>query len=298
MTRTDPFSGMAAFVTAAELKSFSVAARKLGQTPSSVSKAISRLEADLDAKLFHRSPRLVSLTNEGEAFYAQCKDLLSTAEDARAVITGQSALGTGHLRVCLPISFGQLVVGPALQFWQKENPNTSVEVILTDRHVDIVQERYDLAIRFNQVSDSRLIAKQLPTPQYITVAAPAYVAAFGKPTTPEDLINFNCLGYIDRQTNLCRPWVYKKDGKSQHIQPAGSVQSDQGSFLLNHTLASGGLLHAPQYLLEPHLQNGGLISLLTDYQTSGPQWWLVYSYRRQPSIKLKNFIGFLIGLLE
>ena len=123
MSHSDPFSGMAAFITAAQCESFSQAGRKLAQTPSAISKSISRLEESLGVKLFNRSPRLIALTPEGEVFYEQCKELLTTAQDARAVVTGQHLEGSGHLRVCLPISVGNNVVAPALPTWLEANPN-------------------------------------------------------------------------------------------------------------------------------------------------------------------------------
>jgi DNA-binding transcriptional LysR family regulator len=302
MNPSDKFSGMTAFVTAAQCQSFSAAARQLQQTPSAVSKSVSRLELDLGVKLFHRSPRLVSLTQDGEAFYERCKDLLSTAEDARSVISQQNQGGKGHLRVCLPISFGQVVVAPKLNKWLKQNEGITVEVVLSDHWVDLVQERFDIAIRFNEVPDSRLIAKPLPTPVFMTVASPEYLTKHGQPSDIGELSNHNCLGYIDRYTNQIRPWLFKSEhyDKPKHLRhrPLPYLSSDQGSFLMNHAVNGGGIMHGPDYLLYPEVLRGTLKRVLTQYTSSGPEWNLVYSQQRHTSIKLQKFVTFIQSIVS
>jgi DNA-binding transcriptional LysR family regulator len=297
MSLSDPFSGMNAFVTAAQCQSFSAAARQLKQTPSAVSKAVARLETDLGVKLFHRSPRLVSLTPDGEAFFERCKDLITTAEDARSVISNQNTSGKGHLRVCLPISFGQSVVAPHLKRWLSHHPDLTLEVVLTDNWVDLVQERFDLAIRFHNVPDSRLIAQRLTTPSFITVASTHYLTTHGKPNTVEELKQHSCLGYVDKVTNQIRPWLFNvRDGETtkQHRHlPAPHITSDQGSFLLNLALTDGGIMHGPDYLLKNAIKQNQLQPILTHYHSPGPEWYLVYAQQRQASLKLQHFIQFI-----
>ncbi len=297
MSLTDPFSGMAAFITAARSNSFTEAGRQLGQTPSAVSKAIARLEDNLGVKLFNRSPRLISLTPEGEVFFSQCCKLLSTAQDARALVTGQNLSGSGHLRVCLPISFANQVIAQALPQWLKEHPAITLDLEITDRHVDLIQERFDLAFRFHVVPDSRLVAKKLPHPTFTTAASPDYWANRGRPTSPEELTQHSCLGYKDNVTQFVRPWEFRNErGLYRHF-PSNQVSADQGAFLLSLAINGAGVIHAPEYLLSSALQKGQLESVLTDYQTKGPDWYLVYPYSRHPSLKLQAFITFLMSLL-
>lgn len=320
MSQRDPFSGMTAFIKAAESNSFSVAARSLGLTPSAVSKTVTRLEQSMGVKLFHRSPRAVTLTTDGENFYHRCSDVLTIVEDARAVVTGDEAITPGKLRVALPISYGQQVVAPNLPRWQQDNPNVLLELILSDRHVDIVQERFDLAVRFDQVPDSRLVAKKLPRQIFITAASPAYLRRAGIPQNVSDLERHNCLGYIDKQTNLPRPWHFVKNteesGKQLNgegdkgaqksvvtpgiaplaIIPKGNVVSDQGTFLLNVAIAGGGVIHGPDYLLEESLASKQLVPILNQYHSEGPNWWIVYPYSRHPSGRLRRFLVFLESL--
>ncbi|MER2552968.1 MAG: LysR family transcriptional regulator, partial [Thauera sp.] len=143
----DPFPGIAAFVRAAEARSFTAAARLLGVTPSAISKAVSRLEAELGVRLFNRGRREVALTGDGEDFFRQCRHLVHAAEDARAGLAGGGREARGTLRACVPISFGQFVVGPALSGWLAHHPGVKVELMLTDRYADLGEERLDLAMR-------------------------------------------------------------------------------------------------------------------------------------------------------
>jgi len=297
MSHADPFSGIAAFITAAQCESFSQAGRKLAQTPSAISKSISRLEENLSVKLFNRSPRLITLTPEGEVFYQQCKELLTTVQDARAVVTGQQLEGSGHLRVCLPISVGNKVVAPALPAWLKANPKITLDIEFSDRHVDLIQERFDLAIRFHNVPDSRLVAIKLPNPVFVTAASQLYWETHGLPLHPNDLNQHCCLAYQDSVTQTVRRWEFKDDNGTYKITPKGQLAADQGAFLLSMAIQDQGVIHAPKYLLTEALGKGHLIEVLTNYQTTGPDWYLVYPYRRQPSLKLQSFILFLKSVL-
>lgn len=300
MDKRDPFTGMASFIRAAENKSFSVAARKMGLSPSAVSKNVSRLEEGLGVKLFHRSPRAVTLTSEGDEYYRRCRDVLRTVEDARAVVVGNRPDSPGQLRIALPISFGQQVVAPQLPRWQAANPNTHLEIILSDRHVDVVRERFDLAVRFDRVPDSRLIAKQLPSQTFITAASPEYLLRCGAPQTIDELRGHNCLAYIDKQTNEPRRWSFRTNigGKESSFKfnPQGNLSGDQGSLLLNVALAHGGIIHAPDYLIKESVASGHLVPLLASYESVGPLWWVVYPYSRYPSSRLRRFIEFLTDL--
>jgi len=260
----------------------------------------------MGVKLFNRSPRAVTLTSDGEDLYSRCGDLLYRVEDARAVIGGDQGLSPGKLRIALPISFAQQLVAPHLPSWQRHNPQISLEVVLTDRHVDLVQERFDLAVRFDQLVDSRLVARKLAVQTFITAASPGYLSPLPLPQTVDEVMALNCLGYIDQQSNQPRPWRFSEklgsgsqsNGVLDHrvVSPQGSVVSDQGTFLLNCALAGGGVIHAPEYLLRHSLDSGSLLELLPDYHSEGPSCWLVYPFNRHPSQRLQRFLSFLEAL--
>lgn len=292
----DPFTGLTAFITAAEWRSFSVAASKLGLTPSAVSKSVSRLEASLGVKLFHRSPRAVTLTPAGQTYFDQCHVLFQQASDARASVSGRPESVQGKLRVCLPVSFGLQRLSKNLPRWQQSHPDTHLEIVLSDRNVDLVQERFDLAVRFHDVPDSRLIARPLKRPRFLTAASPDYLASHGIPQAPRDLAQHNCLAYLDSHTGLPRPWSFQGGPRGLSHQPLGNLVCDQGAFLLNCALAGGGIIHGPDHLLAPSLDAGELVTVLDRFDGIGPPWWLVYQASRFPSARLRSFIDFVEAL--
>lgn len=272
---------MAAFVRAGEQQSFTAAAKVLGITPSAVSKAVSRLEAELGTRLFLRTSRSVTLTVEGEQFFNHCQPIVNSAEDARATICQQSHVG--KLRIALPITLGQQVIAPKLTSWQQQYPNVQLDIELTDRHVDLVAERFDLAIRFNQLTDQNLIAQAIPTASFLTVAAPSYLAKCGLPNGLAALATHKCLGYHNGQH--IRAWQF--DQQSWHGNWA--LTSNQGSFLLQHCLQGGGIMQGPDYLLHPYLEQGQLQQVLNQFQSTGPKWWWVYPQSRRQSKPLAAF---------
>lgn len=294
----DPFSGIAAFVRAAEARSFTRAGRLLGVTPSAVSKAVSRLETELGVRLFHRSRREVTLTGEGEDFFRQCRDLVHTAEDARARLCGGSDV-RGTLRVCLPVSFAQSVVGPALPAWLAAHPGLKVEMMLTDRYADLAEERLDLALRLGEVPpDLRLVARAMPPHHFVTCAAPDYLACHGTPLRPEDLAGHNCLAYLAANSGAPRLWSFERDGQVQRLRPEGNFVSDQSTLLVHLAEQGSGLVQMPRYLVRQGLDAGRLVPVLADYATLGAPLSVVFPRARQPVRRVQVFADFLIGLGE
>lgn len=294
---SDPFSGMAAFVRAAEARSFTRAGRLLGITPSAVSKAVSRLECELGVRLFHRSRREVSLTNEGEDFFRQCRDLVHTAEDARACLTGGGAETRGTLRVCLPVSFGQFVVGPALPGWLSTHSGLKVEMMLTDRHADLAEERLDLALRIGEVPpDLRLVARALPPHRFVTCASPDYLARNGVPADPTALVNHNCLAYLAATTGTARNWTFQDAGQVFRLRPEGNFITDQAALLTHMAEQDCGIIQTPRYLVRESLASGRLVPVLSNYMAYGPPLTVVFPQTRQPARRVQSFVQFLLSL--
>lgn len=293
---TDPFSGISAFVRAAEARSFTRAARLLGVTPSAISKAVARLEAELGVRLFHRSRREMSLTGDGEDFFRQSQHLVHAAEDARASLTGGSREARGTLRACIPITFGEFVLGPALPDWLARNPGVKVELMLTDRHADLGEERLDLAMRLGEVPDSRLVARPMPPHRFVTCAAPDYLARHGEPAVPADLERHNCLAYLAASTGAPRNWSFVCDGEPVRIFPEGNFVTDQAALLVQIAEAGAGIIHVPRYLVRPALQAGRLQPVLAEHASVGPPLSVVYPQARHPALRVRLFVDFLLSL--
>lgn len=294
----DPFSDISTFVRATEAGNFTRAARLLQLSPSAVSKAIARLEADLGVRLFHRSPRQITLTGDGEAFFEICRQSMTAIEDARSTLVGEAQPWRGKLRLCVPVSFGQYVVAPALSEWLANHPGLEIDLMLTDRHVDMTAERFDLTVMLGEVPDSRLVARPLPTHRFLTVAAPAYLQKHGIPITPEDLAEHVCLRYVMVNSGQFRAWTFTQDGQQYSHSPTGQLASDHAAVLLALAEGGQGILQAPYYVVAPALASGGLVPVLADFDSVGAPLSVVYEKARQASVRTQLTVKFLLGLGE
>lgn len=296
MNQSDIFSGITAFVRAAQFHSFTRAARSMGITPSAVSKAVARLEAELGTRLFNRSPREVTLTTEGQAFFDRCRELVNSMEDARALVLAPGTEPQGLLRVSAPVTFGAHLLAPALPAFLARYPRLRVELVLTDRVSDLVEERFDVAIRLGEVPDSRLVARPIPSRPYVTTASPGYLQSHGRPKKPGDLKAHNCLGYLLESTGGIRPWIFEHKGQRHTIQPAGSLSTGHAQVLLALAKAGTGIIHTPPYVVKEAIERGELVRLLTQCTGIGQTYHAVYPRNRFGSIRLSAFLEFLGSL--
>ncbi|QXX95831.1 LysR family transcriptional regulator [Serratia marcescens] len=292
----DPFTDISTFVRAAEAGNFTRAARLLRLSPSAVSKAVARLEAELGVRLFHRSPRQITLTGDGESLFAVCRQGMTDIADARSSLSGASHPWRGKLRLCVPVSFGQYVVAPALSPWLAGHPGLDIELVLTDRHVDMTAERFDLAVMLGEVPDSRLVARPLPAHQFLTVAAPFYLQSRGTPITPADLVSHACLRYMMANSGQFRQWVFARDGQQYSHFPVGPLASDHASTLLALSEGGGGILQAPYYVVASSLTTGRLVPVLADFESVGAPLSVVYEKARQASARTRLAADFLLSL--
>src|SRR3569833_2575828 len=228
--------GIVPFVATAELRAVSQAARKLGITPSTVSRATTRLDTELGIRLLHRTPRTVTLTPEGELFYRDCQLAVAGVRNARAAVSAALAAPRGRLRVSPPLAPGELVAMPALPRLVSRHPGLSIEAIITDRYVDLASENIDAVVRIGAPRSTGLKRHRLPAIQWATVASPAYLAARGTPHTPDELARHNCL-------RGGRPGGAARAGRGANrrgvarIATAGNLASDHPGGLLQAALA-------------------------------------------------------------
>ncbi|RQO36283.1 hypothetical protein DBR37_08145 [Herminiimonas sp. KBW02] len=202
----------------------------------------------------------------------------------------------GRLRICVPVSFGQYVVAPALSTWLKLYPGLEIELKLTDRHVDMTAERYDLAVMLGEVPDSRLVARALPAHRFLTVAAPAYLQKHGALETPQDLEQHICLRYVMANSGQFRPWTFSRNGQHYSHFPIGPLASDHATVLLALAEGGQGLLQAPYYVVAAALDAGRLLPVLIDYESIGAPLAVVYEKTRQASVRTQLAVEFLLSL--
>ena len=291
----DLFVGIVPFVATAELRSVSQAARKLGITPSSVSRAITRLETELGIRLLHRTPRTVTLTPEGELFYRDCQLAVAGVRNARAAVSAALAAPRGRLRVSLPLALGELVVMPALPRLVSRHPGLSIEAIITDRYVDLASENIDAVVRIGAPRSTGLKRHRLPAIRWATVASPAYLAARGTPRTPDELARHNCLHFV-LPNGTTQAWQFAGRRGVARIATAGNLASDHPGGLLQAALAGLGLVQVHAYTAASALADGRLVEVLADAAPPALPMAVLYPAGRERSANIRAFVEEMVEL--
>jgi DNA-binding transcriptional LysR family regulator len=288
----DRFTGMAVFVKVVESASFAAAARHFGMSPAMVSKHVQSMEERLGVRLLNRTTRRVSPTEVGQNYYEHCQRILAEMENADRAAGDLQTVPRGLLRVTAPVSFSLRHIGPAIAEYLAAYPNVSIELSLDDPYVDLVEERFDLAIRVGRLADSSLTARKLCSVTMMLCAAPAYLQANGTPQTPDDLTKHNCLVYT--YTTPQSAWrFFDRDGEEHVVRISGRFLANNGDALRAMALRGVGIILAPDFIVEEDVEAGHLIRLLPDYTTQETPVHAVYPHGRLMSAKTRTFIDFL-----
>ena len=287
----DTFSTIPVFTAVVELGSFSQASRKLGVTKSAVSKKISSLEAHLGVKLIQRTTRKLSLTEAGEQYYSyihRAKTLVNEGEDAISSLQGTPS---GHLKVSVPMVFGQLHIAPLLSEFLIRFPNIKLSLSMDDKVVDLVQDGLDMVLRIGELSDSNLVARKLSRCRSVLCGSPSYFKKHGEPQELNDLKQHNCLYYSYYRSGL--EWVFDGPNGSERIKPDGNIQVNNSDVLKLLMLDDIGLCQMPLFLVEQELNSGALVTTLEQYKLPEHGIYAVYPQRSFIPEKLKVFLNYL-----
>ena len=278
------------FIAVVECGSFTGAADRLGMSKSQVSRMVSQLEDKLGSELLFRSTRHLSTTDLGNIVYARCVDVFQELEDVERQAMDFDATPKGRLRVVASDTFGEACIAPLAAELMLENANLEVEVLITDRSVDIVAEGYDLAIRYDTQPDSSLLSQKLFELPHVCVASPSYLEGRTGPERPADLIGHNCLISTFGE---CAEW--RIAGLDEHLQSqlSGNWVSNSGPSLINAALKGIGIAWLPELYLASHLKSGRLIELLADYRAQPMPVFAVYPARRHTPRKVQLLIAHL-----
>ncbi len=250
------------FAATIELGSFSAAGRRLGLTPSAVSRTIDRIEARLGVRLLLRSTRVLTLTAEGQAYLQAARRILADLNDAEQQIADQGA-PRGRLRVSAALAHGRLCIVPLLAGFVKRYPQILVDIALTDTVVDIAAGQADVAIRFGPLADSRLTARKIGENRRVIVASPAYLARHGTPATPEDLLVHNCLNFNFRRAEPV--WPFVRDGTAFSLTTSGAIEANNGETLGQLAALGVGIARVGRFSVTDELADGRLVAILEDY---------------------------------
>jgi DNA-binding transcriptional LysR family regulator len=253
---------MEVFVRAVELGGFSLAARALRMTPSAISKLVARLERRLGARLINRSTRKLLLTSEGQAFLERAHRVLADLDEAERAVTA-GAVPRGLVRVNCNVPFGLHRLLPLVSRFTAAHPEVRLDIALTDRVIDLMDERADVAIRVGSMRPSQLMARKLAQSRMAVVAAPTYLARRGVPQTPYDLDVHNCIAF-----NFARhveQWSFVVDGTHVSLPARGDVVAGDGEISRRLALAGQGVTRLSLFHIRPDIKAGRLVSMLEAY---------------------------------
>lgn len=286
------FAGLDVFVQVIDAGNFSAAARRLGMTPSAVSKQIGALENRLGARLLNRTTRRLSLTDTGAALLDRARPALRALQEAEDAVAALYAAPRGRLRVNMPASFGEAHVAPVLPGFLKRFPEVTLEVGQTDRFVDLVAEGVDVAIRVAELRDSSLIARRLAPLRRVICAAPAYLERHGAPEWPEDLTAHNCLTFVERTHQI--GWQFQEAGKRRTVPVSGTLTTNSFRTLSGAAVEGIGIANLSNYRIVEELKDGRLVALLTRYEVEPSSVYAVYPANRHLSPTVRAFIDYLV----
>ncbi|RLM09099.1 hypothetical protein BIY27_16020 [Gibbsiella quercinecans] len=279
------------FIKVGETQSFTKAAQALGLTQSGVSRAIARLELDLRVTLLNRNTHSVSLTTDGVFLYESSRSLMHEMDEVGQSLTGRTVFPEGELRITTPSAYGRLVIIPILKEILDRYPALSIDAVMTDRLVDLVEEGFDAAIRIGSVQDSRLIARTIKHLRFVTVASPEYLNSHGIPKEPAELVQHNCLAVKAQRTGRSAKWFYYIDGEQQSFDIKGNFVVDTADVLLEAALTGMGIVQIMDFAVGKYLENGKLVELLPEYSETSIPLSLIYAKSRHRSPKISTLLA-------
>jgi DNA-binding transcriptional LysR family regulator len=289
----DHGSEMAAFVRVVDAQGFSAAAPGLGLTPSAVSKLVTRLEARLGVRLLQRTTRALSLTAEGEAFYAAARRIVGEIAALEAEISDQRGTPHGLLRVTTSLAFATHLLAPVVGEFLERHPAIQLELMPTDRVLDMVEEGIDVAIRIGRLADSSFMARKIGNDVRLVCAAPHYLAAHAAPRRPEDLSRHNCI--VSRDRAYLNRWHFRIDGDVREIEVGGRLAVSEGEAQLQLALQGLGIVRLTRLTVVDAIRRGDLVPLLQDYSAEEPvPIHAVYPHRKHLAPKVTAFVDFVL----
>lgn len=292
----DRVDEMALFARVVEAGSFSAAARALDLTPSAVSKQIRRLEDRLGVRLFNRTTRHLALTDAGTAYYDHSARIVRELEQAEEAVASFGDHPRGRLRVAATVSFGRVEVLPRIDAFLERWPEVRLEVALTDRQVDPIEEGVDLALQWReQIEDPSVVSRRLCVNRRIICAAPAYIERHGLPRTPEELADHNCLTLSE--FSEFNDWEFDDPEKGPRvIHVGGNFSANTADALYEAARAGVGLARLSTWLVMPDIRAGRLVPVLPEYPHEHSAYYVVYPHRRHLSPAVRAFVDFLVDI--
>lgn len=287
---------LAAFAETAKHGSFAAAARESGSAPSTLAKAVARLELALGVRLFHRTTRQVTLTPDGERLYRRCQRLLAEVDELQADASGVREAPTGTLRLDMPIVMGRRLLLPVLARMSQRYPGLLLDVRLQDGYVDLVKEGIDVAVRVGMLKDSSLVARRFTTQAMVLVASPGYLEAHGTPRRVDQLAAHSALLFRMPSTGRDRPWQFRQRGHPVELHPQSRVRINDGEGLVEAARLGLGLAQLPDYFVRDELARGQLVEVLPSARPAPLPVSIVYPAARLLPLRVRLLLEELDSL--
>lgn len=291
MPGVDRLADMETFVRVIEAGSFSAAAQQMRLGQPAVSKAISRLERRLGVRLVLRSTRGLSPTETGWRYYEEARAVLQRVEQAELVAATAGRSLSGRLRISAPVTFARLHIVPKLENLLKAHPALDVEVVLSDRVVDVIEEGIDVALCLGDLVDSALTARKLASRRRVVLAAPRYFARVGKPLKPQDLAQHEAVIYAERLGGSA--WTFQKGDEEVAMTLRGRVRMSAAEGVREAVFSGLGLTVSSEWMFTPELASGVVETALTEWRLPDMDLWAVFPAGRLASLKAQAFVAFV-----
>ncbi|PZQ83523.1 MAG: LysR family transcriptional regulator, partial [Ancylobacter novellus] len=286
------------FSRVVECASFTRAADTLGVPRSSVSAAVQELEGRVGARLLHRTTRKVSPTQDGAAFYERCQRVIADVEDTENLFRQTAAQPSGRLRIDVPGRIGRLIIAPALPEFLDRYPQIDIDLGVTDRAVNLVEDSIDCVLRVGPLNDSGLIARPIGKLLLINVASPAYLTRHGTPSSPEDLGDHWAVNYASPTSGRVEDWEWLEQAKLHSVPLRGRVTVNSAEAYIACCLAGLGMIQIPAYDVKQHLAAGELVEVMPGHRAELMPMTLLYPHRQHLSRRLQVFTDWLETLLK
>lgn len=293
----DGISDLAFFALLVKRGSLAAAAQELGVTPPSVSKRLAGIEARLRVRLLNRTTRRISLTPEGEIYLADGARLVAELEALEQRISGGNVTAKGLLKISATFGFGRRHITPQLSAFARLYPEVDVQLHLTDRPVNLVEQGFDADIRFGQLPDARLTARKIADNRRLVCASPAYLKNHGIPLTPRDLQKHNCI-LLRESDEIYGSWHFSSGTKQETVKVRGSLSANDGECATAWALDGQGIVVRSEWDVAPYLRSGRLRAVLEDWQLPQADIYIVFPTKNHLSAKTRALVDFMLQAFE
>ncbi|HMO47396.1 MAG TPA: LysR family transcriptional regulator [Rubrivivax sp.] len=279
------------FLRVTEEQSFSAAARSLDLDPSTISKIVQRLENRLGVRLFHRTSRVLKLTQEGERFLSAAQKVMLALEEAEESLSPALIEASGVLRIGSTQGFARFWLTPLLPAFCEKHPKLKLELVLSPTPPNLFEQQIDLSFQSGSIPDSTLVARRIASVHWRVYAAPAYLERFGTPRTPDELMQHRCLNFLPGSYRS--QWPMKEDGAVRNVSPGGPVSASDGDVLVALAVAGMGLVRLIDMRAERDAPKGSLVRVLEGYEADPEPIYAVYPSRRHLSLRVRALLDHL-----